>query len=153
MFPIRLRALTFGPVFEQRYAQAWSEDAGGGTSGPLFDRVPGLVVFLAGLDGQGDTMNAFRHASEVEFTDRLSDYWEVIRLCVRPETVLKRVQKLIAQTGEPRFREFEVAVSVTARGFFVQFSARDAVDAENFATLLALTLGWKPEHGMVHGRT
>ncbi len=89
----------------------------------------------------------------VEFIARENvDYWEIIPLCCQPGTALRRVQRMIEHVSQPAWRSFDVAVEVSTGGFVVRFDAPDAEAAENFATLMAHSLGWKRDHGVLMGR-
>lgn len=89
---------------------------------------------------------------EVELLDRSSDYMEVVPIRHRPETVLRRIQELLLATSEPSFRSFDVSARIACTSFVLEFSAGDHQAAERFATLLAMSLGWKLEDGVILGR-
>ena len=89
---------------------------------------------------------------EVELIDRSSDYMEVIPIRHRPETVLRRIQELLLATSEPIFRPFDVTARIACSSFVMEFSAGDHQTAERFATLMAISLGWKLEDGVILGR-
>ena len=88
----------------------------------------------------------------VELADRESDYWESILLPVRPATLLRRLQQMVALLDSPSFRRYRTEMLITSESIMIQFTVGDAGDAELFATLLATALGWQPRHGVLVGR-
>jgi len=93
-----------------------------------------------------------RVTTVVEFLDRRSCYWEVIPLPLHPGTVLKRVQAVLAAAEVPDLRRYQIEASIGKESLVLRFDVGDADDAERFATLLAMSLGWRPEHGAIVGR-
>ena len=92
-------------------------------------------------------------ATVIEFIARGDiDFWEIIALRCSPATAIRRLQALVEMTGTPAFRAFAVTIEVGKGSFVVRFDAPAADEAENFATLMAQTLGWKRAHGVLLGR-
>jgi len=88
----------------------------------------------------------------VEFIDRESDYWEVVEIPHRPATVLQRVRELLAETDCPEWKHTQVAAKITKSTIVIEFDHGDFHGAENIATMFALTLGWRKQHGVLVGR-
>jgi len=90
---------------------------------------------------------------EVEFLDRRSGYMEVVAIHNRPGTVLSRIQDMLMFTSEPCWRQHDVCARIACSSFVVEFSSSgNHEDAERFATLLAIHLGWRIEDGVLMGR-
>jgi hypothetical protein len=92
-------------------------------------------------------------AATVEFIARENvDYWEIIALRCSPATAVRRLQSLVETTDTPAFRAHNVTVEIGKCSFVIRFDAPGAEEAENFATLMAQSLGWKKSHGVLLGR-
>jgi hypothetical protein len=90
----------------------------------------------------------------VELLDTCSDYWEVITIHNRLETVVRRIQKALADWKRMGLDKItELSVKIHADCISIEgFTEGDTRAAEEIFTTLAESIGWSNSHGILIGR-
>lgn len=96
-------------------------------------------------------MNTAQSHVVVEFASRDCRYHEAIPIRQRPGTVLNRVQRLLKDAEAPGLHRYNLVAEVTTGSVFIMFDSGNRGDAERFATLLAMSLGWRESDGVLAG--
>jgi hypothetical protein len=97
-------------------------------------------------------MKTIREPIIVEFLDFSGPYWEVLPIHRSPGTVFRLLQEALGVVQRDKgFRRYGLTAEITTKTIMLTFDCGEYAVAEQFATLIALSLGWRERDGVLVG--